>query len=88
MNRFEDKWIYPTKVKHDMPLCTHYTVEPSDDKFKSGRPIDKVTFFAGNEIIEDRRGMTLISRRTNNPYVVCETKPWHRNYTPLDEMDD
>lgn len=71
MSQFNDTWIFPNLVKNTMPDCTHYTVEATTEKFNSGRVVDKITFYAGNDIIEDRKGMTLVSKNTGKPYVVC-----------------
>lgn len=73
---FEESWAFPNDLKLQLGASS-WKVERSTELYKSGRPIDLVTFSGvrpsdgGNadwKVV--RKGMTLISKK-GDPYIMC-----------------
>jgi hypothetical protein len=74
---FDESWVFPSKMK-DSLQATSWSVKRTEDQFKSGRPIEEVTFHGvhpsrGGDPLHKvtRRGMTLVSKK-GVTYVVVE----------------
>ena len=71
---FSDAWQYPSQVERKIPGCEYSETKVTTRKFKSGRDIYRTVFYdVCNDEIESRTSMKLISKRTNEPYYVCQT---------------
>ena len=71
---FSDAWKYPSWIESDIKGCTHSETKSTPDKFKSGRVVYKTTFYnSENKTIESRTSMQMVSKRTGQPYYVCQT---------------
>ncbi len=71
---FSESWQYPSQAERKIPGCEYSETKKTTRKFKSGRDIYRTIFYdVCNDELESRTAMQLISKRTNQPYYVCQT---------------
>jgi len=75
---FADQWQFPSKVKENLGASS-WKVIRTTGTYKSGRPVDQVIFQGvapekggDQDLRVYRRGMTLKSKKTGEPYTLCE----------------
>ena len=71
-NDFQHDWGFAGDVRDSIDGAAYYSIRPTTERFRSGRPKFECTFTAasGNSVIERRPAMELISKRTGKPYHV------------------